>query len=151
MRFSDDAETGTNVTFSLSSGHGEMIIASSKIVVLLLGSLVTGLSLWGFFVPKKLLNMVNGAVAQSWGFYLAVIVRLILGAALILVAPESRFPTVLTCLGWFAIVAAVVLVIMGAARLRKLVGWFETTSALAIRIWLVFGAAFGVFLIYAVM
>jgi hypothetical protein len=127
-----------------------MMVASSQIIVLLLGTVVCGLSCWGMLVPDKLWKMVDGALSQGWGIYLAVIVRLILGGALLIVAPESRFPLVFEVLGWFAIVAAVAIVIMGRERLRRFVAWFKNTSTVALRVWLIFGAAFGLFLIYGV-
>lgn len=127
-----------------------MMVAISQIIVLLLGTVVCGLSVWGMFVPEKLWKMVNGALGQDWGIYLAVIVRLILGGALIIVAPESRFPLVFEALGWFAIVAAAAIAIMGRKRLRNFVAWFKNTSTIVIRVWLIFGAAFGVFLFFGV-
>jgi hypothetical protein len=91
-----------------------------------------------------------GAVDEDWGIHVAVVARLILGAALVIAAPGSRFPLIFEILGWFAIFAAVVIVLMGRERLRRFVALFERMSPLLIRIWLLFGAAFGAFLVYAI-
>jgi hypothetical protein len=54
-------------------------------------------------------------------------------------------------LGWFAIVAAVVILFAGRDRLRRFVAWFEQSSPAMIRVWLLFGIAFGAFLVYGVV
>ena len=57
----------------------------------------------------------------------------------------------LAILGWFGIVAAVIIVLAGRARLRRFVAWFEQSSQTMIRVWLLFGIAFGAFLVYGVV
>ncbi len=125
--------------------------AASQIVVLALGVIVCALSVWGMVAPDKLWKLVNGAMEKNWGIYVAVVARLLLGAALIFVAPESRFPLVFEILGWFAIVAAVIMLFAGRVRLRRFVAWFEQSSQAMIRVWLLFGFAFGAFLVYGVV
>ena len=125
--------------------------AASQIVVLALGVIVCALSVWGMVAPDKLWKLVNGAMEKNWGIYVAVVARLLLGAALIVVAPESRFPLVFEILGWFAIVAAVIILFAGRNRLRRFVVWFEQSSQTMIRVWLLFGIAFGAFLVYGVV
>ncbi len=127
-----------------------MVVIGSQIVVLVLGITVCVLSAWGGYAPEKLVRLVTGVMDQEWGIYLAVIVRLLLGLALVIAAPYSRFPLVFQALGWIAIVAAVALAFMGRERLRRLVAWFERFSPAIIRLWLLFGVAFGGFLIYGI-
>ena len=128
-----------------------MLIAASQIVVLALGVIVCALSVWGMVAPDKLWKLVNGAMEKNWGIYVAVVTRLLLGAALIIVAPESRFPLVFEILGWFAIVAAVIILFAGRDRLQRFVAWFEQSSQAMIRVWLLLGTAFGAFLVYGVV
>ena len=128
-----------------------MLSATSQIIVLALGVLVCALSASGMFAPDKLWKLVNGAMEKNWGIQVAVVARLLLGAALIVVAPDSRFPLVFEILGWFAIVAAVVILFAGRDRLRRFVAWFEQSSHAMIRVWLLFGIAFGAFLVYGVV
>ena len=87
--------------------------------------------------------MANAAI-----LYLAVGIRLLLGVALIVAAPASLFPLVFRVIGVIAILAALALPIMGIERIRRLVGWFAALPSLALRLWLVFGFAFGAFLVY---
>jgi len=123
----------------------------SELVVLVVGIVVFAMAALGIFVPQKLIGWVKDTLDKDWGIYLAVGVRLLLGAALIIAAPNSRFPQVFLVLGWIAIVAAVTLALLGRKRLRRFVAWWlEKFSPAAIRVWLVFGLGFGGFLIYGV-
>jgi len=128
-----------------------MMVAASQLIVLALGIAVCVLSAWGMYATDKIWNLVNGAMEKDWGIYVAVIARLVLGAALIIVAPQSRFPLAFEILGWFAIVAAVLILIIGRDKLRRFVAWFQRFSQAMIRAWLLFGIAFGAFLIYGIL
>ena len=129
-----------------------MAILVSQIIVLVIGATVIVLSAWGMLAPAKLVTMVTSAMDKPWGIYVAVVVRLLLGAALIIVAPASLFPVAFQVLGAIAIIAAVGLVVMGRERIRRLIAWWtEKMSAPMIRLWLLFGMAFGGFLVYGVI
>jgi len=124
----------------------------SQIIVLAIGVTVILFAGWGLLVPAKLMAMVTSVMDQHWGIYIAVISRLVLGAALIIAAPASPFPIVFQVLGWIAVVAAMVLALIGRARLRKFVGWWsERYSAPVFRLMLLLAIAFGGFIIYGVL
>ncbi len=127
-----------------------MIVTVSQIVVLVLGIAVCVLCAWGIYAPVRLVKLVNEVVSQDWGIYATVIVRLLLGLALIITASDSRFPLIFQGIGWIVIVAAVVLVLVGRERSRKFVAWFEQFSQATVRLWLLFGITFGVFLIFGI-
>jgi hypothetical protein len=76
-----------------------MLISASQIVVLAMGIVVSALSLWGLFVPDKMMKLVTGIMDRDWGIHFAVVVRLFLGAALIIAAPRSRFPAIFEIIG----------------------------------------------------
>jgi hypothetical protein len=129
-----------------------MVIFFSKIIVLVIGVTVVALSGRGIIAPEKLMMFVTSAMDTYWGIYIAVIVRLLLGAALIIVAPASLFPIVFQTLGVIAIVAAIALVLMGRERIRQFITWMsEQFSAPIVRLWLLFGMAFGGFLVYGIL
>jgi len=129
-----------------------LIIFVSQIIVLVIGVTVIVLAGWGMFAPNKLMTFVSSAMDKYWGIYIAVIVRLVLGSALIIVAPASLFPTVFKALGVIAIVAAIALVILGRERMRRFIAWWsERFSTPIVRLWLLFGVAFGGFLVYGVL
>ena len=125
-----------------------MLVVVSQGIVVVLGCAVLVMSAWGIFAPDKLMTMVNSVLMENWGVPFGVIIRLILGAALLVAAPESLFPTVFYILGWVAIAAAVALIIMGQENVRKIISWFEKLAVPMIRLWLLFGMAFGGFLVY---
>ena len=129
-----------------------MLIVISQIVVLVIGVIVIVLAGWGLFTPEKLMTFVTSAMDKYWGVYIAVIVRLFLGAALIIVAPASLFPIVFQALGVIAIVSAIALALMGRERIRRFIAWWSERFSLPIvRLWLLFGMAFGGFIIYGVL
>ena len=129
-----------------------MVILLSQISLLVIGVTIIVLAGWGLFAPEKLMTFVTSAMDKHWGIYIAVIVRLVMGSALIIVAPASPFPIVFQAVGVIAIVAAIVLALMGRERMRRFIAWFsERFSAPIIRLWLLFGVAFGGFLVYGVL
>lgn len=129
-----------------------MLVIVSQIIVLAIGVTVGALSVWGLFAPGKLMTLVASALDKPSGIYIAVVVRLVMGVALITVAPASLFPTTFLVLGLIAIVAAVGVAIAGQERLRRLIAWWsERLPTSVTRLWLLFGIAFGAFLVYGVI
>lgn len=89
---------------------------------------------------------------ESFGLHvLAVVVRIILGAALIICAAASRYPTTILILGWVSIAAATILGVMGRINFKRLMSWalglapsFERIGGLA-------AILLGGFLVHAVI
>ena len=127
-----------------------MLVEVSRGLILIVGVLVVVMSGFGIFAPRRLLDLVRGVMDQAWGMVFAVGIRLLLGAALVLAAPTARFPVVFEVLGWITLAAAVALPLIGLGRIRALISWMEQRSAALVRGWLVFGLAFGVFLVYGI-
>ena len=123
----------------------------SQVTILVLGFTIFVLSAWGMSSPISLVGMVTRVMDRRYGLYVAVIVRLILGAALIVGSPVSRFPVVFYVLGWVMIIAGVGLIVIGRERLRSVVAWIGQFSASMVRLWLLFGVAFAGFLIYGAL
>ena len=129
-----------------------MVIFISQIVVLILGVTIVVFAGWGIYSPERLMAFATSTMDQRWGIYVAVGVRLVLGAAMIGVAPASSFPIVFQTLGLIAIVAAVALGVAGRDRIREfLVWWTRRFSASINRLWLLLGIGFGAFLVYGVL
>lgn len=122
----------------------------AQIVVLAFGLAIGALSVWGIAAPDRMMRFVYGAMEKVWGIHLAVILRLALGAALVIAAADSRLPLFFEILGWIAVAAAVGIVLVGRERLRRLVAWFERLPAAMIRGWLVCAVAFGALLVYGI-
>ncbi|MBX2879650.1 MAG: hypothetical protein KTR32_06955 [Granulosicoccus sp.] len=79
----------------------------------------------------------------------AVVVRLLIGALLVMYSGESKFPVAIEVLGWIIIAAGIVLAVMGRANFRKLLHWVLIHLAPYGRIFGVVAFIFGGFLVYA--
>ena len=127
-----------------------MINTNAQKFVLLFGILVSLFCLWAIIKPQRVHALVRGVTDTTWGYLLAAGVRLLLGLALLLAAPGSKFPTTFVVLGWVTIAAAVGIVIMGRERMGRLIEWFSRLSEATVRAWLMLGVAFGLILAYGV-
>ena len=82
---------------------------------------------------------------------LAVVVRVIIGVALIICAPESKFPAAISILGWVSIIAASILGIVGRNNFKRLMSWALGLTPSLGRIGGLVAILFGGFLLYAVV
>ena len=92
------------------------IILLFGIVIVLFGAAI-------LVTPDSIFGLIVGH-AESLGLHvLAVVVRSVLGIALITYAAESHYPVALQVLGWFTITVAIILGIMGGSRFKGLITW----------------------------
>lgn len=120
-------------------------------IVLLFGTLI---ALGGavLLVRPDTISRLIAKHADSMGLHLsAIIARVILGVVLIIAAPESRFPVTLQVLGWLSIAAALVLGVIGRARLQSLIQWALGLTPRFKRPAGILAVFFGGFLVYAVL
>ena len=90
--------------------------------------------------------------SESLGMHiLAVVVRIILGVALILCAAGSKYPTAILILGWISVVAAAVLGVMGRNNFKRLMSWALGLAPSFGRIGGLLAILFGGFLVHAVI
>lgn len=101
--------------------------------------------------PETIFGLLRNKLESLSLHILAVVVRVILGVALIMYATESRYPTVISILGWISIVAASVLGIMGHTNFKRLMSWALSLAPSFGRIGGLLAILFGSFLIYAVV
>jgi hypothetical protein len=125
-----------------------MLVNLSEIIVVLFGVLILALSIWGIGAPTRLMQFVRQLMERDAGIYAAIIVRVILGLALLGAASDSRFPVTFRVLGWIAIIAAVGIAVIGKARLRSFVTRFYRLNPGFVRACLLVGIVFGGFLVY---
>lgn len=90
--------------------------------------------------------------SDSLGLHvLAVVIRLILGAALIGYATASKYPLALQIFGWLSVGGAIILAGMGRARFKAVISWALGFASSLMRFAGLLAAALGGFLIYAVV
>jgi hypothetical protein len=104
----------------------------------------------GFVVPTLLTRLVPWFLQLPGALAIAVAVRIAIGVALIVAAPDTRYPFAFQILGGLMLLAAAVLPLLGIARITRLVNWVAGWPPLAMRAWLVLGFAFGAFLVYGI-
>ena len=118
-------------------------------LVALFGAVITLFGMVGMVDPKKLVGWVQSAWQAPRGFYLTIFIRLTFGALLLSAASESRFPQALRILGMHSLAAAVLIPIIGFARLKRFVDWWAERPTGWVRIWSLGAVGFGVFLVWA--
>ncbi len=131
--------------------HREKRIMLSSIaltVVLIFGAVIAVLCLLGLFAPTRLTDAVTGFWKRPAGLPAAVGVRVLLGLALILSAPQTPFPRTFVVLGIVALVAAIVILFAGRDFVQRLLDWGLRQPPALLRLWLAFGLAFGLFLLW---
>ena len=88
---------------------------------------------------------------SSFGMFVAIGVRVILGVALIVAAPDSLTPRLFLVIGCLSLLAAIALPFIGRKNVAKLLRRLRRWPVYVVQGWLVFGAAFGAYLIYVVV
>ncbi len=121
-----------------------------KTVIALVGVAICLAGLVILITPEKFRNIMNRFAGQP-RFLFAVIARIIIGAILLLEAPNLKFTFAMQIIGGISILAAVVLLLMGQERMDRIIDWFMRLSDEVFRIMSVFAFAFGAFLIYVTL
>ncbi len=127
-----------------------MIESIAASIVLVFGLTIALLCVYGVFSPQRLMQNVVTIWSRRDGMVMAVLVRLLLGLNLLFAAAGSRYPTALMVLGAVTIFAAAVLLLLGRQRVDRLIDWAGSLSSLWLRLWLLLGLGFAVFLVHAV-
>ena len=120
-------------------------------IVILFGAatLVAGIII--LINPETVFGLLRRKSESPGMHILAVVVRIILGVALLLCAAESKYPTTILILGWISVIAAAVLGVMGRANFKRLMSWALTVAPSFGRLGGLLAILFGSFLIHAVI
>ena len=121
-----------------------------KIIITLFGAFICLAGLVMLISPQKFKDVMNNIADQTL-FLSAVIVRIIIGAILLLEAPNLKFTPVIEVIGSIFILAAIILLLIGQNRVRRMIDWFLKFSDNFYRIWSVLAFAFGGFLIFVTL
>ena len=112
--------------------------------------MVAGIGVFGVLMPAKLRCL---AIARLQPRVLPrlVIVRLMVGATLVVAAGETRFPEAFRVIGAVMVLAAVMIPVIGWARIAALVEWISLNVSVGmVRVGGLFGIGAGIFFMYAV-
>ena len=127
-----------------------MITTILQTIILLFGITMCAVCVLSIYSPNRLVKVVKTVGGKTWGIFVAIIVRLLLGMVLILLAPDTRFPVIFMVLGALFILSAIIIQFVGRNRINLLMTWIERLPPLSIRLWLLLGIAFGSLLIYGI-
>ena len=119
--------------------------------IMIFGGLIAVLGLVLVAIPARVLAYAEKFADRKSLYFVAIAFRLLLGVLLVAYAANSRFPLILAILGWLTIAGALFVVVIGRARLGRLIRWgigHARPWALPAGILAVF---LGGFLIYAVI
>ena len=118
------------------------------VVVAIFGTVIGGMGLWGMLAPAGLLAIVQRFL-KGRGLWIAVAMRLTIAVALWFAAPASYTPEAFRFLAGLAFLAALVLPVLGQARLDALIDWWAARGGWFIRMTCVCVLAFGAFLVWS--
>lgn len=99
--------------------------------------------------PEIIFKVLRENSNKLWLHIGAVVVRLLLGVLLVSQASVSRFPVTMEIIGWIAIVAAIVFMVIGRKRFIRLISWAFSLVKQFGYIGGILALSFGTFLIYA--
>ena len=129
----------------LQRGHKEVVL---RFVAIALSLCVAAMGLAGVVAPTSLLGF--GRIFESYpGLLAAAAIRLVFGAALIVVADATRAPTALRVVGVLALIGGGFTLILGVERLRAILDWVAGQGPLFLRVWGLVAMAIGALLVYA--
>ncbi len=119
------------------------------LVIIIFGVLMVIAGAWLVAQPAALFDLLRKHSEALALHVFAVVVRMILGALLVLSANDSLYPAAMEILGWVILAAAIMLAVMGRGNFKKLMAWALSLNASLQRIAGTASIGFGGFLVYA--
>jgi len=119
-------------------------------VAFILGSLTALAGTIGLFAPNVLASMTT-AFYGLLGLTLAAVIRLVLGAALFVAAPDSRAPLVFRALGAVMFGVGLLTPLIGVERFDDLIDWWAALDPLIARTWSACAATMGGLIAYGII
>ncbi|MFK8048705.1 MAG: hypothetical protein AB8B81_09745 [Halioglobus sp.] len=119
---------------------GEFVLTIGLLLVVTFGYM--------FVQPQALLGLADRVLATRWVF-LAALVRLMIGAALIASAPAVKFPEVVIGIGWLLALSGLILVAVPPTIWCRFSEWLPSWPTLLLRALTLIGLGLGAFLLFA--
>lgn len=99
--------------------------------------------------PQVILKVLRENANQLWLHITAIVVRLLLGMLLVSQAGTSKLPMIIEVIGWIAILAAVLFMLIGRNNFKRLISWAFAVAIPFAPIGGILALCFGGLLIYA--
>ena len=117
--------------------------------IIIFGALICLAGLVILINPEIVFDLFRNKTDKVGLHVLAVVVRLVLGAFLVIQAGVSKFPHIIELIGWLSIIAAIVLAVIGRNNFRSLMAWALSKAKTWGRPSGLLALALGAFLVYA--
>lgn len=118
-------------------------------LIILFGVLILVAGFLLMFRPALVLGVMESNGDKVWLYVAAVGVRILLGLVLIQQAVYSRYPGIIELIGWIALIAGFVLLVIGRNRFTRLVAAVVARFKPYARFGGMLALAFGALLVYA--
>jgi hypothetical protein len=128
------------------------MIHIAQFIIILFGGFIFSVGLLMLFFPEKALATLRKAGSTNWINYGEITIRLIPAIALVIYAPQSRFPDILKLFGGFMIATSLVLYVVPRRYHHTYsVKWASILSPLQVRLIAPLAFIFGSAIIYSVI
>lgn len=121
-----------------------------KYVILVFGGAIAAAGITIAIRPKILFYLLRSSADTISLYVAAIVVRLLLGIVLLSYADSSKFPMAFHVLGWIAIIAALILLMIGRKRFARMTEWIISRATPFAPVAGIAAFLFGGFLIYSV-
>lgn len=119
-----------------------------SLILSIVGASVVFLGVLALLRPRRVRDLLTAGESRA-RFRSAVMTRILLGCALLLTAPSSRFPDVLEVLGLTALLLAIALYRLGLRRFEMVSYWWANRPPMTVRAAAMLAVDFGLILFYA--
>ncbi|MBL4888461.1 MAG: hypothetical protein JKX97_00395 [Candidatus Lindowbacteria bacterium] len=119
-------------------------------IIYLYGSLLIAGGLMLAIKPGYFVGPLKSHIEEFSLYILAIGLRLLFGVVLVFAAESSKFPVILSVIGYITLLAAAILVVMGHTRFKSLMAWALDRAMKHGWASGLFTLLLGVFIIYAV-
>ncbi len=101
------------------------------------------------FSPETLFDLLRRHSKKPVTYLLAIVIGLGLGVVLVYQSGVAKYPLTIEVIGWLAVVAALVIAVIGHNNFKRLIAWALSQVRPLGRIGGGVAIGFGIFLIYA--
>jgi hypothetical protein len=118
-------------------------------LIIAFGVFITTAGLAMLIRPALVIGMIQAHGERVWVYAVAIGIRAVLGLVLIQQAAHSKFPLVISVLGWISLLAALSLAALGRRRFARLIYWIIARVGSFAPVGGLLAVLLGAFLVYA--
>lgn len=120
-----------------------------KLLVLIIGVLITGIGVLGIAAPSVPLQIAHSLLTPMT-LYIVAAIRVCVGLLFVWVAPSSRAPLLLRALGVLIVVAGLITPFFGIERSLAVLTWLSNQGDTFVRLIMCIPVFLGLFVVYTV-